>query len=202
MRRRVDVVEVLEELAMPRQFYLVQRIKRSWRADNPSKADSPLAKVANVFGYGTLGDYDLEYMGSAEFEWGAIPEAFDRLRKAGNRLVLTEWEYMGHVFDFLYREKDGEPFEDWTRWAEGRPIDEYSGQEYEERPFYGKEMPYELQERLDGAEKPRFGDEWRTDVWWALGENVMWAFHDDGHLTQMLESMHRTKEVSLRGAPS
>jgi hypothetical protein len=178
---------------MSRDFYLVQRIKRSWRADHPAGENvSPLAKLRNPFGYGTLGDYDLEYMGSAEFEWGAIPEALKRFQDAGKKgLVVCEWSYGGHAFDFLYREKDGEPFEAWTDWAEGRRRDEYTGKVYEERPFYGKEPPYELQERIDGATKPRFGDEWRTDVWWGLGENVMWAFRDDGHLPRMLESMVR-----------
>lgn len=185
---------------MARSFYLVQRIKRSWRADAlPSKKDTPLAKLRNPFGYGHLGDYDLDYMGSAEFEWGAIPEAFDRLRNAGKGVVLTEWEYRGQALDFLYIEKNGEPFEDWTRWAEGRRIDEYTGKEYDERPFYGKEKPYELEERLNGATAPRFGDDWRAHVWWALNEDVMWAFHDDGHLPRMLESMAETKAVALRG---
>lgn len=162
---------------MSRSFYLVQRIHRSWRAD------------------GHLGDYDLDYMGAAEFEWGAIPEAFKRFQDAGKKLELVEFEYGGHTFDFLYRKKDGEPFEAWTRWAEGTEWAVHYGSP---RPFYGCETPYELQQRLNG-EKP-WGGEWRTHVWWALNENVMWAFRDDGHLLRMLESLGATKDdVVLRG---
>jgi hypothetical protein len=183
-----------------RSFWLVQRIHRSWRADAPAdKPLSPLQKMGNPFGYGKLGDYELDYMGAAEFEFGAIPEAFKRLQDAGKGIVLTEWEYKGHALDFLYIEKDGEPFDAWTDWAEGRRRDEYSGKTYETRPFDGKERPYELEERLNGATSPRFGDDWRTHVWWALEENVMWAFKEDGHLHKMLESMGRAETVSLRG---
>ncbi|HTE58724.1 MAG TPA: hypothetical protein VK631_00135 [Solirubrobacteraceae bacterium] len=186
---------------MARDFYLVQRMKRSWRADRPEGSPThALDNLSNVFGYGHMGDYDLDYMGSAEFEWGAIPEAYDRFVKAGKGLTLTEWTYNGHVLDFLYIEKDGEPFDAWADWAEGRSApDEYSGKVYEQPRFDGKERPYELEERIDGATAPRFGDDWRTHVWWALNGNVMWAFHEDGHLTQMLESMGRPKAVALRG---
>lgn len=175
---------------MARSFYLVQRIRRSHRADHPiGENASPLAKLRNPFGYGTLGDYDLEYMGSAEFEWGAIPEGLQRFREAGKKgLVLCEWNYGGHDFDFLYRAKDGEPFDAWADWAEGRSRDEYSGKVYEERPFYGKETPYELRDRLDGKQ-PHAEYGWRTHVYWALAANVMWAFKEDGHLHRMLESM-------------
>lgn len=185
---------------MARSFYLVQRIKRSWRADNPARdGESPLAKIRNPFGNGTLGDYDLDYMGAAEFEFGAIPEAFKRLQDAGKKISLVEWEYGGHILDVLYRDKDGEPFEDWTRWAEGRPLHPYNGRELSERPFYGKERPYELETRLNGEKPPRHSGEWGTHIWWALGENVMWAFHEDGHLPKMLESLGATKAVTLRG---
>lgn len=175
---------------MPRSFYLVQRIQRSWHADNPvTENASPLARVRNLFGNGTLGDYDLEYMGSSEFEWGAIPEALGRLKDAGkNGLVLAEWNYGGHDLDFLYREKDGEPFQAWSDWAEGGKHDP---------PFYGKETPFELRDRLDGKEPPSWSDgQWRTHVYWGLNENVMWAFKEDGHLHRMLESMGQTKAAS------
>ncbi len=182
--------------ATRRRFYLVQRIKRSRLADEPLPAGNALARMRNPFGYGQLGDYDLDYMGAAEFEWGAIPEAFDRLAKAGKGLALGTFEYDGHELDFLWIKKEGEPFEDWVAWAEGKPfVDEY-GYECTRRPFSGKEPPHELRDRLDGRPEPDWG--WRTDVWWALGENVLWAFHEDGHLQRMVESMHAAP-VKLRG---
>jgi hypothetical protein len=175
---------------MARDFYLVQRIQRSWHADHkPSENASPLMKVRNLFGNGTLGDYDLEYMGSAEFEFGAIPEALKRLKDAGkNGLILREWEYGGHVLDFLYRHKDGEPFEAWANWAEGNKHDP---------PFYGKETPFELRDRLAGKEPPSWArGEWRTHVYWALNANVMWAFHEAGHLPRMLASMGQKEKAN------
>lgn len=173
-----------------RRFYLVQRIKRSRLVDLPdAKKKGLLAKLgSNPFGYGNLGHYDLEYMGSAEFEWGAIPEAFDRLKKAGKDIDSATFDYNGTALDFLWIKKEGNPFEDWVAWLEGKPrIDDY-GYSNERRPCEGKEPPYELRQRLvEGKDAPEWG--WTTDVWWALGENVMWAFADEGHLARMVESM-------------
>lgn len=172
-----------------RRFYLVQRLKRSRLADIPTEKRTGLQKLgSNPFGYGNLGDYDLDYMGSAEFEWGAIPEAFDRLAKAGKGIALGQFEHNGHALDFLWIESEGEPFEDWAAWVDGRPwVDRY-GFSCDRRPCEGKETPYELRDRLDGKDAhPEFG--WRSDVWWALSENVMWAFSEDGHLQRMVDSM-------------
>ena len=180
------------------RYWLVQRIKRSPMADRPQPADSKLAKLwaANPFGNGKLGDYDLDYMGSAEFEWGAIPEAFQRLANAGKGLTTGTYNYAGHSLDFLWIAKEGEPFEDWAAWVEGLP---YVGP-YGERPrqpLEGKESCYQLRDRLDG--KPEYDWGWGCDVWWALEENVMWAFSEDNHLERMLKSIANGGKVSLRG---
>jgi hypothetical protein len=180
-----------------RPFYLVQRLRLS-----PFKRHEeafPQAKVkSNPFGYGRMGDYELDYMGSAEFEWGAIPEANNRLAKAGKDLALEEFEYQGHTFDFLWIGKEGEPFAEWVDWVEGRAHDRYTDRTYEAAPCEGKERPYELLERLGGATKPRYGDDWCTAIWWALTGNVLWAFKEDGHLTRWIESMGTAPTEFLR----
>jgi hypothetical protein len=181
-----------------RRFYLVQRIKRSRLADIPVEKRTGIQKIgSNPFGYGNLGDYDLDYMGSAEFEWGAIPEAFDRLVKARKKgIELSQFEYEGHSLDFLWIEAEGDPFADWVAWVEGKPYMTRYGTA-DRRPCEGKETPYELRDRLAGKEPSEFG--WRADVWWALTENVMWAFSEDGHLQRMLDSMAGAKN-RMRGA--
>lgn len=178
-----------------RRFYLVQRIKRSGVADIPEAKRTGLQKIDNPFGYGKLGDYNLDYMGSAEFEWGALPEAFDRLAKAGKGIATDTFEHNGHKLDFLWIKKEGDPFGDWVAWVEGQPRTNRYGT-VSRSPCEGKEFPYELLDRLAGKEPSEWG--WRSDVWWALSENVMWAFHEDGHLFRMVESMH-SGAVRLRG---
>jgi hypothetical protein len=145
-----------------------------------------------------MGDYELDYMGAAEFEFGAIPEANNRLAKAGKDLVVVEFEYKGDEFDFLYIGKEGDPSEEWIDWAEGRYTDSFNGKTYEVTPFDGKEMPYELERRLKGEEPfdPERG--WSTAIWWALGANVLWAFKEDGHLLRWIKSMGSAPTEFLR----
>jgi hypothetical protein len=176
-------------------FYLVQRLREA-----PYKRHQevfPGAKVkSNPFGYGRMGDYELDYMGAAEFEFGAIPEANNRLAKAGKGLTLGEYTYGGHTLDFLWIKTEGEPFEAFADWAEGKRTSEYGT--HEDRPFFGKEMPYELRERLDG--KQPFDKErgWHAALWWALRANVIWAFQEDGPMGRWIESMGSAPTEFLR----
>ncbi len=172
--------------ATRRRFYLVQRLYRS--PYERHREVFPKVKVkSNPFGYGRMGDYELDYMGSAEFEFGTIPVANNRLAAAGKDLQLAEFEYQGHVLDFLWVGGEGEPFDDWVRWAKGKP------------PFSGKEPPYELRQRLAGEEPWDKERGWHTHVWWGLDDNVMWAFADeDRHLHRMLESMGSAPTEFLR----
>lgn len=170
-------------------FYRVQRLKLA-----PFKQHEkawPKAKVkSNPFGYGRMGDYELDYMGSAEFEFGSCALANNRLAAAKKGLIIAEWSYEGHNFDFLWIEKEGEPFEAWTQWAKGND---------RQPPFDGKEPPYELRKRLDGDDPPEYNDgEWQTAIWWALNANVLWAFTEDGHLHRWIESMGTAPTEFLR----
>jgi len=73
--------------------YLIQRLTKPWK-DNP---ENPLHKLANAFAFGgglmngglSKEAMDLfkdvfrfDYMGSSEFEWGAVPEAFNMIAKS------------------------------------------------------------------------------------------------------------------------
>jgi hypothetical protein len=174
-----------------RRFYLTQRIHRGRLTETTPSERTGIQKLGrNPFGYGNLGDYDLDYMGSAEFEWGAIPEALKRLAKTGWGITYAERNYRGHALDFLWITKEGDPFEDWCAWAEGKPRTDRYGYSCQRRPFEGKESVYDLAQRLAGREPDEYG--WRTDIWWALTENVMWSFAGEGHIEAMLTSMQKT----------
>lgn len=174
-------------------FWLVQRLNRDPLAEWQDRTGAFAGVKSNPFGYGRMGDYSLDYMGAAEFEFGEIPKANNRLAEARNDLVLDEFSFKGHTFDRLYIGKEGDPTDEWIEWAEGSELD--SG--YKIPPFDGKERPYELQRRLDGEEP--FSDEgWRTAIWWALRGNVLWAFKEDGHLLSWLESINAESVEFLR----
>lgn len=182
-----------------RPFYLVQRLQhRPYKKPDP-EAKGLKAKLGNTnpFGYGRMGDYELDYMGSAEFEFGTIPKANNRLAEAKKGLVLLENEairFNDHdvEMDFLYIKKDGNPIPAFDDWIHGRGVDNYYDppRYFQEQPFYGKETAYELERQMKGETEPEWG--WRAHVWWALTGDVIFALSDlngTRHLHQMLESM-------------
>ena len=170
-------------------FWLVQRLKyRSWAKDKEFYERLGSEVKSNPFGYGRMGDYELDYMGSAEFEFGAIPKANNRLAGAGEDLKLSvgEHEWEGRKLDFLYIGEEGDPWETWVEWATGK----------EHRPpFASKEYPFDFHKKLTNPDY-----EYGGDVWWALDANIIWAFNDgeDGHLLKMLESMGSAPTEFLR----
>ena len=81
--------------------YLVQRLAKPYPV-----TDSPLSQLGNLFSFGGglknggLSDdamqllsplFRFDYMGSAEFEWGAVPESFRQIAKERKDYAL--WEY-------------------------------------------------------------------------------------------------------------
>lgn len=173
-----------------RRFYLVQRIKRMpWAEAKTFYEQFGPKVVSNPFGSGgRWGDYELEYMGAAEFEFGTVPKANNRLAEARKDLRVGQHEYNGFLFDFLWIGAEGEPFDDFDRWARGE----------RSRPFWGKETPYRLREVVEEG-KPI--EDCTTSVWWSLLDNVQFAFagtdEEPGHLYRMIESM-REAPVRLR----
>lgn len=178
-----------------RPFYLVQRLYPSPWAKEKDWYERPGVKVkSNPFGYGRMGDYELDYMGSAEFEWGAIPKANNRLAEAGDDLVLERHEFNGQNLIFLYIGKEGDPTTEFDKWVnEGCD---------------GKEPAYDLRLRLTDPHKwmedqARIEPQYRrtTEVWWSLLDNIIWSFvEEDGtsHLEKMLASMGEAPVEFLR----
>jgi hypothetical protein len=77
-----------------RNWYLIQRLER--RAARPSSARSPvIGGIDQVIAH--------DYMGSAEFEWGAVPHSWRTLRELGREGKLVRLETP-------YKSNKGEPF--------------------------------------------------------------------------------------------
>ncbi len=123
-------------------FWLVQRLTRE---DSPRK--------------GFDGRFRCQYMGSAEFEFGALPESLARIRK-GRNLGTTEVEIVGHrAYVFGAREKRAAAAEHLPAWvASGCP---------------GQERSY-FDDLLLGSEACQ-----EVDAWWALQEDVFLALSLD-----------------------
>lgn len=89
-------------------FYLVQRIKASPRAKTPPEERKGLARFRNPFGYGNLGDYDLDYMGGAawirENGGGEAP----LLRAGGVRIQTLEGDMEAGLGTWVIRGVHGE----------------------------------------------------------------------------------------------
>lgn len=187
------------ERSYGRHFYLVQRVYPSKRGKYAAMSKGKIDY--NPFGYGRLGDYELDYMGSAEFEWGAIPDSLKRFAEANdnNKLMRGELDYKptNKKLVFLYIEDDypngEELYDEFLEWV-GERCD-------------GKEPSYDFHERLTDperyAENEKKGWTRNTEVWWSLLDDVMFSFVDEdgtSHLEKMLNSMGADSNQGIRGA--
>lgn len=137
-----------------RDFWLVQRM--TYRPIKPAD-DSRLARVENVFGYGRAGDYALDYMGSAEFEWGGLGESWERFR-AGGSPTLGTVRYKDVDIELMWIGSDPDARGDFLQWAA--------------REFETKDGRYEIKALFDPEAKyPPDPD----TVWWDITGDVMFA---------------------------
>lgn len=171
---------------MGRSFWLVQRMVYSPLAD--FKAKWPTAEViSNPFGYGRLGEYEFSYMGAAEYEFGAITKANNRLSGAVGDLCLETVEIkVGKrvlpPLRMLWIGKEGHPAEEFQAWIAGGARTKESMHAFDSIAR-GKEVP------------EHFLGDYQAVVWWALDANVQWALAEedgDGQFTSHLDGMLRS----------
>lgn len=129
---------------MSRNFYLVQRLDR---------------RDAGMTGFDAR--FGCQYMGSSEFEWGAIPDSLKRIR-AARKLVIHEGEVTRKgITRTVYVVGGKKAVADiparLTAWMA------------DERPR-SKEWTY-FPEYVDGTRS----EYENADAWWGLNEDVMWT---------------------------
>lgn len=133
-------------------FYLVQRLASKKGTADPSKG-------FNAF-------FSLDYMGSSEFEWGAIPKALKSMRRVACCVEPQDVVISGRVHRVYFVGAPGvsnnaKDFEAWAGGDELRP------------PFYGKEWTH-LPEVLSGPKAAWIN----TDAWWSIEDDVAWALDE------------------------
>lgn len=135
-------------------YHLVQRCKNSRGAIDPSR--------------GFDGSFKPEYMGSAEFEFNALPQSLKRMRTA-NDLVRKHRDV---TIDGVTRKV----FFVGSHATLKAKVDQF--QEWAAQGFRGKESTW-FPENFTGRD--RFADmpvsDWmaETVLWWALNEDVMFT---------------------------
>lgn len=149
-------------------FYLVQRLE----SKNPCRPDM-----------GFDGYFSLDYMGSAEFEWGAIPRALGEIRSKPTQveaadvtiggLTRTVW-FVGH------KGVAATAAPAMTEWATGG-----SGRR---GPFYAKEWTHFDDVFVNKPDKYR-----RTDAWWDIQTNVGWAL--DEKIARRLQAAFNARPI-------
>jgi hypothetical protein len=164
-----------------RDFHLVARLYESPRAADEKSLLKNFEGKVNPFGGGRMGDYQIDYMGAAEYEFGAIGRAMTRMSEAEELVRTTVTGIDGKAItapiDFLYRSQDGPPIDDWIEWL-GRKRGPYE--------LKAKADNGEFLSRLAGREFPSINP---TVIWWAIEANVFWSFAPDRHIDRMLKSM-------------
>jgi hypothetical protein len=112
--------------------------------------------------------FSLDYMGSSEFEWGAIPQALQRMRTRAVAAqvqpvtiggVTRDVYFVGHAKDIASAASD---LEEWARPEGRRPA------------FYGKEASH-FPDAFAGVP-----DRWNnTDAWWSIDNDIAFALTED-----------------------
>lgn len=143
----------------PRKPYLIQR-----------------AKFKPYNGYPRISEaLDLDYMGSAEFEFGALPKSLRALEAVKDKLVVLD------VLDIYTPNRSRRiPLKVLSPWSE-------ESAEWETYKGYLRDLrenKIQTKERTDFAANPERS---RADFWWDIGNHVMFSFrqhfaHDILHL--------------------
>jgi hypothetical protein len=150
-RKKADAARVAEAAPAPprdrHRYWLVQRLR------------APFV-TPRATGFDTL--FACDYMGSAEFEWGAVPKALQSVR-AAKRLVVepreVTWAGVTRTVWFVGPEQGmAEKIADWDAWCV-------------EESCRAKE-PSRFREAFGGKLEDWHGD---PIAWWSLRDDIAWT---------------------------
>jgi hypothetical protein len=140
------------------KFWLVQRLEETpqRRYDNPFGGDTNVAKTLDA-------QFRLDYMGSAEFEFGAVPQSANRIHQVANRLKVVTQNVVTPVFEepvhfICTSEQEEETLPAWQEWVK-------APHSLEDTYYFRSrdKWPYTDQDKLNYV------------GWWALEEDIIWT---------------------------
>jgi hypothetical protein len=141
---------------MIRQPYLIQR----------ARIVAPLAPETARLSKAV----EFEYMGSAEFEFGALPQSFRRIEEQADAWrcrVVDEIKWIDRTPLSVYSALTDEEFAEYVGYLERLRWPEKRGRLY-------------LKESTHFEESYRPYSKWSvTDFWWDIDNDVMFGFHRD-----------------------
>ena len=103
-----------------------------------------------------------DYMGSSEFEWGALPTALKILTKSADKLITIQYDILKDIYDNNI----------WIIALNEKDADEYSKyiKDIYDEKIRLKECPY-LKEYMINKDSNSL-----TNAWWDIDNNVMFTF--------------------------
>lgn len=160
-------------------FWLVQRMEYL--------ADYPI-----LFNKGIDKWFDLDYMGAAEFEWGAIPKSLRRIRESGDVVIQAaamQWRDVERTVYFVGSQSAMEhKLDNFQRWLhKGMQSKEYT----------------QFHQQFTGDPGLMPEKYLRTNAWWSLGhsddrmpptDDIMWTL-DEQIAVKLLECIIHPEEV-------
>lgn len=144
-------------------YYLVQRMNKKTHA---YPGDTGLDR-----------HFDLDYMGSSEFEWGAIPKALKRLREAPVAVTQQALTFEGQERAVFFI---SHPNEADAKWA--------ALQRWVDAGMRGKEWT-KFDRMLSGT-----ATDWPTDAWWSIDTDAAWTL--DQETADLLATAINTKPAA------
>lgn len=160
-----------------RSFYLIQRV--------PSKSYS-----AQRFWSDRESTFHLDYMGSAEFEFGTVPASLKRLLELikNDQIKLETIEVEGKQIDIAYPDTGDSPIDYFRDWV-ARGIDrKISTKEYPSY-FFGYltgQDPRANPKRKKEASAYAWQMEDINALFWSLEDDVLFGFTEGGNVPKFL----------------
>lgn len=178
-----------------RRSWLVQRLTKPRNTAGPFGAGNPFAFGGGLRNGGLSDDamkllqpiFDFDYMGAAEFEFGAVPEALSRLaeaaatgKKKAPGLVAGQVEVDLSLVPASWRHKDSAPL-DGTAPVYYLARSEHADEVERRIAMWATEVHPEMKERLGLTNALRPFEEWDSDVqgWLEISNGFMF-FVDRG----------------------
>lgn len=162
------------------RMYLVQRVKLmpEWITKKVKDKEKILEPSVDDL-------YRMDYMGSAEFEWGALPKSLKRICLNFENFLTYETEIKDHkgnpLFLFIEQHKVNDYINEINEYLKGnRNLKEY----------------IELEQFVSGkgfGGKPIEQNEFACQIWWDINNDVWFTFLP-GEIQKIKDSILATRE--------